>query len=100
MGQLLTLNSGDKPQPHSGKPGHWRLRHQTLIKFLHLNFVTLGLNIQSCRYFESLMTYQLIYEDDHLIAVNKPSKLLSVPGLSEPHNLFDMLKQRFPSART
>lgn len=46
------------------------------------------------------MQYQTIYLDEHFIAVCKPHKLLSVPGLSEPLNLFDAVKADHPNART
>jgi len=41
----------------------------------------------------------LVYQDDNIIAVNKPSGLLSVPGLSEPDNLLDQVQSHFPNAR-
>lgn len=41
----------------------------------------------------------ILYEDAHLIAVAKPENLLCVPGLSEPENLFDQLRVRYPNAR-
>lgn len=41
----------------------------------------------------------IIYHDESLLAVNKPHKLLSVPGLSEPQNLFVQVKAVFPNAR-
>lgn len=41
----------------------------------------------------------LVYQDSDIIAVNKPSGLLSVPGLSEPDNLFDHVRSAFPNAR-
>lgn len=41
----------------------------------------------------------VIYQDEHFIAVNKPSKLLCVPGLKTPDNLFDQVKNSYPSAR-
>lgn len=46
------------------------------------------------------MTLKLIYQDEHFIAINKPQKLLSVPGLSQPENLFDQVRALFPNART
>lgn len=42
----------------------------------------------------------LVYEDPYLIAVNKPSGLLSVPGLSSPLNLLDEVIKHFPNSRT
>ncbi len=41
----------------------------------------------------------IIYQDDDLIAVEKPSGLLCVPGLREPDNLHDRVKAVFANAR-
>lgn len=41
----------------------------------------------------------IVFQDDDIIVANKPSGLLCVPGLSEPENLFDQVKVRFPNAR-
>lgn len=41
----------------------------------------------------------VVYEDDDLVVVNKPSGLLCVPGLKEPDNLFDRVKSHYPNAR-
>lgn len=41
----------------------------------------------------------VLYEDPHLIAVDKPAGLLCVPGLSEPDNLHDLVKKSHPQAR-
>lgn len=41
----------------------------------------------------------ILYEDEHLVAVAKPENLLCVPGLSEPDNLFDRLRGRYPNVR-
>jgi tRNA pseudouridine32 synthase/23S rRNA pseudouridine746 synthase len=41
----------------------------------------------------------ILYEDEHLVAVAKPENLLCVPGLSEPENLFDQLRRLYPNAR-
>lgn len=42
---------------------------------------------------------QILYLDDDLIIVNKPSGLLCVPGLSEPENLHDLVIKQHPNAR-
>ena len=42
---------------------------------------------------------EIVYQDTHLIVVNKPPGLLSVPGLKEPENLHGTLLQSFPNAR-
>lgn len=45
-------------------------------------------------------SFNIIYRDDDFIAVSKPSGVLCVPGLSTPENLFDMVKNDFPNAKT
>lgn len=42
----------------------------------------------------------IIYHDDKLIAVSKPSGLLSVPGKTEPDCMEKRLQEHFPAART
>jgi tRNA pseudouridine32 synthase / 23S rRNA pseudouridine746 synthase len=42
----------------------------------------------------------VIYQDEHLIAVNKPSGVLSVPGLVSDDNLLDRALKYFPNSRT
>lgn len=42
---------------------------------------------------------QILYEDEHLVAVAKPENVLCVPGLHEPENLYDHVRAEFPNAR-
>lgn len=42
---------------------------------------------------------EIVYQDRDLLVVNKPAKLLCVPGLSEPDNLFDRLVTDWPNLR-
>ncbi|WP_045859993.1 RluA family pseudouridine synthase [Teredinibacter purpureus] len=42
---------------------------------------------------------EIVYQDDDLIVINKPSGLLTVPGLSSPENALDQLKSEYPNAR-
>ncbi|HEY6527666.1 MAG TPA: RluA family pseudouridine synthase [Cellvibrionaceae bacterium] len=42
----------------------------------------------------------IIYQDEHLIAVNKPTGVLSVPGLVSDDNLLDRVLKQFPNSRT
>lgn len=42
----------------------------------------------------------VLYQDEHLIAVNKPSGVLSVPGLVSDDNLLDRVIKHFPNSRT
>ncbi len=41
----------------------------------------------------------ILYEDEHLVAIAKPENLLCVPGLSDPANLFDQVRNVYPNAR-
>ena len=45
------------------------------------------------------MNITIIYQDPDLLIVNKPSGLLCVPGLVDPDNLHDRVKQHFANAR-
>ena len=47
---------------------------------------------------QPLMDIQVVYEDDSLIVVNKPSGLLSVPGRIGTHSVATILHERFPDS--
>lgn len=47
---------------------------------------------------ESPHDISIVYRDEYFVVVNKPPGLLCVPGLKEPDNLFDRVKQHFPNA--
>jgi len=42
---------------------------------------------------------QVLYTDEHLVAVAKPANLLCVPGLCSDENLFDQVRTLYPNAR-
>lgn len=43
--------------------------------------------------------FEILHQDDDLLAVNKPSNLLCVPGLCADDNLFDRVRQHWPNVR-
>lgn len=43
---------------------------------------------------------EILYEDDHLIAVNKPAGLLSIPGKCSTTSVEELMQERYPNART
>ena len=45
------------------------------------------------------LSLEIIYEDAHLIVVNKPAGLLSVPGKTETDSVYFRIKRDYPSAR-
>lgn len=46
-----------------------------------------------------MLPLAILYEDDHLIAVDKPSGELSVPGRTQPLSTFSRVKDYFSDAR-
>jgi len=44
-------------------------------------------------------TLDIVYQDNDLIIIDKPSGLLTVPGLSSPDNALDRLLEIYPNAR-
>ncbi|GAB5418675.1 MAG: pseudouridine synthase [Crocinitomicaceae bacterium] len=40
----------------------------------------------------------IIYEDDYLVIVNKPSEFLSVPGKTDLPDIYTMIQERYPNA--
>ncbi|MCB9195292.1 MAG: RNA pseudouridine synthase [Flavobacteriales bacterium] len=41
---------------------------------------------------------ETIYEDDYLLVVNKPAKMLSAPGKINVPNVYDLIKEKYPEA--
>ena len=46
----------------------------------------------------SRLTFTVIYEDDTLVVVDKPSGLLSVPGRTERHSVATIAQERWPGS--
>ena len=42
---------------------------------------------------------QIIYQDEHVIVLNKPAGLLSTPGKQHSHSVLSWLQQRYPQAQ-
>ncbi len=57
-------------------------------------------NFGTITVFRPYSVIDVIYQDEHLIAVNKPSGVLSVPGLVCEDNLLDRVLKHFPNSRT
>jgi len=64
-----------------------------------LPFMLRGLNVEPepC-YGQSIKAAepQTVYEDDHLLVVNKPTGLMSAPGKEITDSVFERLQQRYP----
>lgn len=43
--------------------------------------------------------FEILHQDEDVLAVNKPANLLCVPGLCSDDNLFDRVRQQWPNAR-
>jgi tRNA pseudouridine32 synthase/23S rRNA pseudouridine746 synthase len=44
------------------------------------------------------ITIETIYEDEHLVVINKPAAFLSVPGISVYDSVFARMRQKYPAA--
>lgn len=44
------------------------------------------------------LAYQIIYEDDYLLVINKPAELLSVPGKTGNINVHYIVQSKYPNA--
>lgn len=47
---------------------------------------------------QAAVEIEVLYEDEHLVVVNKPASLLSVPGKSVTDSVYFRMKQRYPEA--
>lgn len=47
---------------------------------------------------DSNITIETVYEDEHLLVINKPAEFLSVPGISVHDSVYARMKQKYPSA--
>lgn len=67
-----------------------------------LRFMLEGLPVEESFYTGSLLRElafpEIVYEDEQLVVVNKPEGMLSVPGKSARPSLYDLARQRYPSA--
>lgn len=65
-----------------------------------LTWMLQGLNVEPNPEEQGLprLDFTVVYEDEHLIVVNKPSGLLSVPGRVGSYSVATLLSQRYPGA--
>ena len=64
-----------------------------------LQFMLQGLEVESNPLEEPCqMDLAIVYEDSHLVVVNKPSGMLSVPGKSNRESVYSILRARYPEA--
>ncbi len=40
----------------------------------------------------------ILFEDEHIVVINKPHNFLSVPGLTELTSIYDLMKEKYPDA--
>ena len=72
-------------------------RHQTLLKFLSQG-LKIAPNALAQEHFADWVP-EILYEDEDLVAVNKPAGMLSVPGKAPISNVYDIMKARYPQAQ-
>ena len=71
-------------------------RHEALLGFL-LDGVPFEPNTLAQDSFKDWQP-DILYEDDHLVAVNKPAGMLSVPGKHPIANVYEKMLARYPQA--
>ena len=66
-----------------------------------LNFMMQGLEVEPNPLLASKSeadSLETVYEDEHLLVVNKPSGMLSVPGKTDQVSVYSLMAERFPEA--
>ena len=68
---------------------------------LLLNHMLIGLNVEENPFKNSnhpTIKLDIIYEDDDLLAINKPAEFLSVPGKIDAPSIYSLVKVQYPNA--
>ena len=66
-----------------------------------LNFMMQGLEVEPNPLLASKSeadSLETVYEDEHLLVVNKPSGMLSVPGKTDQVSVYSLMAKRYPEA--
>ncbi len=67
-----------------------------------LNFMLQGLDIEKDSFYATIGNSEgqipIVFEDEWLVAVNKPPGMLSVPGKEMFDSVFSLMQERFPNA--
>lgn len=66
-----------------------------------MNHMLKGLKMEANPFekdFDNIESLEIIYEDDAMLAINKPAEFLSVPGKNITDSVFTRLKERYPKA--
>lgn len=66
-----------------------------------LSHMLLGLHVDSNPMLElpeTIEPLKIVYEDDQLLAINKPADFLSVPGNTPLPSIYDLVKAKYPEA--
>ena len=64
-----------------------------------LTFMLQGVDVEKEVVAEPLSQVEILYEDDYIIAVNKPSGMLSSPGKVGGDSVEDILQKRYPGIK-
>src|SRR5690606_30824328 len=66
-----------------------------------MNHMLKGLKMETNPFekdFDNIESLEIIYEDNVMLAINKPAEFLSVPGKKIIDSVFTRLKERYPNA--
>ncbi|MBP5364901.1 MAG: RNA pseudouridine synthase [Bacteroidales bacterium] len=89
---------GDSPAGEVRRHGHFYPACHNKCEPL-LNFMLQGLNVEPNRLTESSnRPLEIVYEDEWIVAVNKPAGLLSVPGREAADSVYSRMRMLYPEA--
>lgn len=91
-----------------GKPGNSAIRkHKNYYPSCRgkcepiLSHMLHGTLLEKNRLLENLAEYKeikILFEDEHMLVINKPSELLSVPGKTITDSVYNRLKEKYPDS--
>ena len=63
-----------------------------------LSFMLQGVEVEPLTQKKETLSLEIIYHDDDIVVINKPSGMLSVPGKIDATSVYDLINQQFPKA--
>jgi Pseudouridylate synthases, 23S RNA-specific len=99
--------SETKMQSHESAVGNGLRRHGCFYPACKgkcepiLSFMLQGLDVENSslnEYINNNSSFEVIFEDEWLVVVNKPAGMLSVPGKSNCDSVYSIIRQRYPDA--
>ena len=92
---------GKSPNNEIRKAGSYYPACQDKCKPI-LSFMLKGLEIEEnpleTHYNDQKLDIDIIYEDQYIVAINKPAGVLTVPGKNKQYSIYEWAKNKYPNA--